>query len=112
MSRMNNPVPLTNTQAQQEVKLFDTFGIRHDSVVGLGNNSVWDIDVSKNSKEGNHEEPMWYCMNHKNGANANVRLSFESKDGMRYPVWKAKKAITAHLELCWEYGIVPDSFIE
>ena len=110
--RMNSPVPLTNTQAQQEMKLFDTFGIRHDSVVGLGNNSVWDMDVSKNSKDGNHEEPMWYCMNHKREANANVLLSFESKDGMRYPVWKAKKFITKNQELCWEYGIVTDSFIE
>ena len=110
VARMDEPVPLTSAQ---EAKLSQIFQIRHDSVVSMGleNNSVWDLNVSKNLI-GTYDEPMWYYMNHRKEANANVLLHFESKDSIRFPVWKAKHSIKVHEELFYDYGVVPDSFKE
>ena len=110
VARMDEPVPLTSAQ---EAKLSQIFQIRHDSVVSMGleNNSVWDLNVSKNLI-GTYVEPMWYYMNHRKEANANVLLHFESKDSIRFPVWKAKHSIKVNEELFFDYGVVPDSFKE
>ena len=112
VARMDNPLPVSKAQ---EERLSTDHGYRHDSMVSMGpeNNSVWDMNVSKPNIDGNpSEEPMWFYMNHKKEANANVFLYFESKNGMRFPVWKAKRTIKAKEELCYEYGIVPDSFTD
>ena len=113
VARMENAIPLRKSQ---EKDLYKKFGIRHDSVVSMGqyNNSVWDMNVSKRNKVGPSVdlEPLWYCMNHRRDVNANVRLLFETINGVRYPVWKTKKAVKANIELSYDYGLVPDSFKE